>query len=329
MQKIDRILDEYGLAHAISYPVTEKLYRTTDGENEYALKQSSFTVDTTEQWQSFLSLVEKYKIQSFLPVYLTESQAPFVIHDGNLFYLSPWVTSRRPLSYEDEFQSFYQAIGKVHKKTQQSGMITTERLTEIVTYFQSVYDNTSSSLLHAVEQFEKERFMSPFGLLVCTQFRNIQNTLHRTREKTDYLMEKIKSGAEWRICLTHGNLRLSHWIDPYFINWEQATYSSPVVDLYTFFTSELSSQQLFDVFIGQFPVYLRESELEEHELHLLSLYLLNPQPYLRLVQNYIQGETSTLQSIYHLQEAYRKIMFGLSFQSFVQQQYEPLMNNEE
>src|SRR5699024_12283870 len=137
MQKLDPILENYGLAHAVSYPVTEKLYRITDGENEFALKQSSFTEDTTEQWQTFLSLVEKYKIQSFLPVYLTESQAPFVIHYGNLFYLSPWVTSRRPLSYENDFQSFYQAIGKVHKKTQQSGTITTEMLTDMVTYFQS------------------------------------------------------------------------------------------------------------------------------------------------------------------------------------------------
>src|SRR5699024_6643954 len=218
----------------LSYPVTEKLYRITDGTNEFALKQSSFTEQSMERFRSLLGLAEEYNIQSFLPVYLTKNNVPCVNRQGRYFYLSPWVPSGRPLSFEDDVQSLYQTIGKIHKETKQTEMITADEVGKIVSYFQSVYDDTGSSLLQVVEQFEKEHFMSPFGLLVCTQFRNIQYILRLCREKAGELVEKAGFDADWRICLVHGNLQLSHWIDPYFINWEQATFSSPIFDLYTF-----------------------------------------------------------------------------------------------
>lgn len=330
MNWIENILQVYGLEHVHYYPVTDRLYRITDGEREYALKQSTLTENTIDNWQSLIRLANDYNMDSFLPVYVTREQEVCVSTGGNYFYLTPWVAESRKMSEEQSIQSFYKTIAIMHRETKQTEEIKSEGIIEIAKFFQSASDRAAHMLLEEVQTFEQERYMSPFGLLVCTQYRDVSNAIQKCKETADQLATMSEADTIFQTCINHGNLRLSHWVSPYLVNWERAYVSSPVSDLTTFFFDVLEDGHPDRLYIDAFSAYMDENKLTDQELQLLSIYLLNPRPYLSIMKAYREQKTITIPFIKQLQHAYRKLMFGLSYWQYCEErQYEKVANEED
>lgn len=320
LKTIGDVLLHYGLENAHYEQVTDKLFRVNDGVRDYALKQSSCTDQTILQWKSLIQFAEKYHVACFLPVYLTMDEEAFVRKEGMNFYLSPWVSPIRQTPAMHHVESFYRAIGNMHHKTKQTEDINMDNIIEIARFFQSFANQSAQTLLQEVEHFEQERFISPFGLLVCTHYRDINLAIRTCKEIAERLATLDQEDSHFPACINHGNLRLSHWIEPYLINWEQAHIGSPVSDLASFFQHEIANGHPDSIYIDAFSVYLEENRLCEKELELLSIYLLNPQEYLSIIKMYHTEKRTTVDYVKRLQQSYRKIMFGLSWYEFVEKQ---------
>src|SRR5699024_11447250 len=79
-------------------------------------------------------------------------------------------------------------------------------------------------LLSSVEQFEKNKYMSPLELLVCTQFISLERVYHVLKGFIKRFIENREDETTWNVILCHGNLSGEHMLQenqPLFIHSEK------------------------------------------------------------------------------------------------------------
>jgi len=330
IQTIQKVIEAYGVYAINIYPVTDRVYWINDGKREYALKRSSLTEQTIVSFQKVLRFANERQLAAVLPVFLTKEREIFVDIDDTIYYLSPWVNHSNQSVTEQSIHTFYQKLGSIHSNTKQSEEIAGETLRDKFQPFQTFCHHANYILLDEVRNFEKERFMSPFELLVCTQYRDIEAAFTECTKRMDQFLQIKEAKLTWNTSLNHGNLRLSHWLDPYIINWEQAHYDNPVLDLMRFFLHETADyNHPSKLYMDAFSSYMKEYQLTRLELQLLSIYLLNPREYLSAIKDYHARTFSITSQIKRLQKAYRNLMFGLAWSHFVENEYETSFGDTE
>jgi len=321
---IEKVLQAYGVHPVNVYPITDRVYRISDGKQEYALKESSLTEASLKNFQSTFQMANQKGISSVLPVYLTTNHEVVTKRNDRIYYLSPWVDHSEHMSREQSIRNFYQIIGSIHGKTKQSEVISTEQLTNFDA-FQQFLDDAREMLRSVVNDFEKMRFMSPFELLVCTQYRDVEQALAEATRRIEQFLQTDEKQLTWNISLNHGNLSTSHVLHPYLINWENAHFENASRDLAQFFLHEtIYYDHPGEMYIDTFSVYMTENKLTVLELQLLTIYLLNPGAYLTVIHDYQQQTSSIVTQIKQLQQAYRNMMFGLTWSYYIESEYESI-----
>ncbi|MBY7143245.1 hypothetical protein KFZ56_09275 [Virgibacillus sp. NKC19-3] len=324
MEVLKKVLNSYAIYPLAIEEVTERLFRVSDGQREYALKKSLLSKESLANFENVYHTAFSQHIATILPVYLTKSGNLYTEMNQTIFYLTPWIEYSNT-KQSQLIENLYKNIGAVHAKTKQTQLISTERLIREFTTYKAFCEHAANELITFVQQFEKSRFMSPFELLVCTHYRDLEFTLKEIIKRIQHLIDEQEEEISWNFSLCHGNVRISHTLGAHMINWENAYYDNAVMDLAAFFKQEVSHyDQPRDALMEQFSTYNHENELNQHELNLLIIHLLNPTNYLKIVQQYA-GHTSVdtmVTRVRKLQHAHRQLLFGLQFSKYVETEYE-------
>ncbi|RKQ37920.1 hypothetical protein [Oceanobacillus halophilus] len=324
-----KVLSAYGIRPLKIQEVTPRLFEVKDNYQNYALKISSLTEGTLKKWENVYRVANAQNLQAVLPVYLTKQGNLFYPLNETVYYLSPWVEEREQLSNETWIQEFYETLATMHVKTRRTQKLSKDKISKRFITYQSFCNDARRHLLTFVQQFEKHRYMSPFELLVCTQFRDIDFALVEVDKRIHRLLneEKGEEQLTWNYSLCHSNLNASHIRGPYFINWENARYESPIMDLVRFFSQEIGKYDpTTNSYIDLFPTYTKINQLQLPELQLFSIYLLSPGKYVQTIYEYVN--TMRTESMIHfvqtLQHEYRKILFGLKWSEYIEKEYETI-----
>lgn len=329
MDWIREITKSYGINPRHIDKITNCLYRIEDQQGIYALKQSNLNYNSLFNWEQAYKQADLLKLTSILPVYLNRTNKLYYEMDGRLFYLVPWVTNK-PV----EIGGFYRTIGKVHAQTRRKqSFFDSDKLNEFKR-FNSYCKYLQEKLLSYVEKFESKEYMSPFELQVCTHYHEIQHVFSVLSTRLVKFTENYKNDTTWYMSLCHGNLMLSHILEgkqPSIINWEKAFFGNATSDLIIFFNNEIGSyNSSVQSYVTLFNLYMDENKLTDIELCLLIINLMDPTPYLTLIEDYLNQvhHKSMISLVKELQHTYRQLMFSLEFSNFIEKKYENTFEDE-
>lgn len=333
MENIQKIVEAYGIRPYKVEQVSNRVLWINDSRHEYALKKSKLTEKDLHVWEYVFYQAYSQGLTGILPVYLTAQSSLYKFHEGSYYYLTPWIPSSS-INEQDTIKNLYTAIGEIHAKTKRTQVLQTESAVSKFTEYQKACADLRGQSLYYVELFEKNRFMSPFELLACTQFRLLDQVLLIVNKHIDQFIETFTEN-EWNYSLCHGNLNLSHLIyhnNTHIINWEKAKFDNAVMDLSVFLKQEVgyydkTSEQLTD----HFPVYMSKNSLTTSELHLLAIYLLDPFPYIQLVQRYVNNPSNDtmINQTKALQHASRQLQLGLNWSEYMEKELTSFNENSE
>lgn len=329
VEDIKAVLQAYSVQPFYIEKKTDHLYWVQDHQQQYALKQSHLTLELIPMWEKVYREAYEQNLYAVLPVYLTRQGNIFRYYKGSIYYLTPWrgeaVTTFDKLTAE----RFFHNIGRVHAKTKQTHSVVTEDFSTTFQQYRDHCEQQKQQLLGFVEQYEKNRYMSPFELLICTQYRDIDFCLQESIRRIDQLIYEQETEKNWNYSLCHGNIYASHILKNkeqlYFINWEKARFDYPVYDLADFFKHETNRYDTpTDTFLQAFEYYMNENKLSKKELYLLIIQLLDAQPYLNQLEIHARSKKTMIEQIVELQYEFRRILFGLHFSAYVENKYETL-----
>ncbi|NBJ68673.1 MULTISPECIES: hypothetical protein [Clostridia] len=329
MDTLKAVLQAYSIQPFYIEKQTEHLYKVQDHYQQYALKQSRLTQETVGMWEQVYNIAYTDFLSLVLPVYLTKQGKLYEIQGDSIYYVTPWKGNSLTELDQPTIEKLFQSIGRMHAKTKQQQMVESDQLKRTFQHYKQHCKQLQLELLAAVEQFEKNRFMSPFELLVCTQFKELDYSLQETVRRIDQLLYEQEENSTWYYSLCHKNITTSHTLTHqaqlYLINWEKAGFDYPIFDLVTFFHQETSEYDApLDLFMHGFDKYMDENELTKKELYLLVIQLLDTQAYLACVTAHKKTKATMIEQIIHLQHIFRRILFGLHFSAYVDQTYDTI-----
>lgn len=318
----------YGLHPQHMMKLSAHSYYFTDGGNSFVLKESSLSEKQLFMWENIFRFAHEENMSSILPVFLTKEGKLYHSVADRIYYLSPFIKSS-----SIPMKKFYEKLGHIHQHSRTERTIAFKNIKQSFKKYHQQCKENKSILRAYVELFEQEHYMSPLALQVCTHYRDLQRILQKLTEK---IYELISSEEEmvWSTSLCHGSLRFSHVLydqQIYFIHWEQASIENATTDLLHFFKAETGHYDApIDDFISLFDHYLQANELSSTEILILSIYLLDPHPYLQEIYFYLHNrkQSSMLQQTKKLQHLYRQLIFAAKFVEALEMSLDPLDDDE-
>ncbi|WP_068674510.1 hypothetical protein [Oceanobacillus sp. Castelsardo] len=325
---ITNVLNAYNIDPLKINKVTSQLYYIKDHHREYALKRSSLTEEMVKHWEAIYRYSNSKNIDAVLPVYLTKEGNLYYRREQTIFYLSPWINDTNKKMDSKWVSDFYETLAKLHWNTKRTHKIDIETISNQFVSFQNYCREMRKQLLTFIHQFEKKQYMSPFELLVCTHFRDIDQAFIEVDKRVHRFINVFEEEKlTWSSSLCHYRLDYSHIKQTYFINWESARYDHPVMDLILFFQNEIGRfNPSTNLYIDSFSSYTDTNELTLSELQYFSIYLLSPTNYIQIIYEYVRGvqNKSEIQHIKSIQHEFRKIIFGIKWSAFIEKEYETL-----
>src|SRR5699024_5467310 len=100
--------------------------------------------------------------------------------------------------------------------------------------------NNLQFLFESVQKFEQNKYMSPFELLVCSQFTRIEKISDILSSFIERFLDERKEQSSWKLSLCHGCLKKENIIQSnklFIINWENTHYGNATNDLDIFFNN--------------------------------------------------------------------------------------------
>jgi len=331
VKMIEQILNDYGIHPLEIKKVTPNVFKITDSSTQFAVKKSSMTPSSLNNWKKALHQAYYSNLTSILPVYLTKNNMLCLTREGHTYYLTPWIDQ---VESNLNFELFFQSLGQIHKRTIDKVVVPNDIQNEFEKY---QYNNKTNLqfLLESVQRFEQNKYMSPFELLVCSQYTRIENIGVVLNSFIKRFLDERKEQSLWKLSLCHGCLKKENIIQSnklFIINWEKAHYGNATHDLVIFFNNIINEIQIdFDTMIEYFEIYLQENELEMDELDLLVISLLDFRRYCIIVEQYLNRDRthySMMNQIMELQRTFRVLMFGLKLSEYVDRRTEELLFEE-
>lgn len=332
MDEIESVMKHYGILPVKVSPVSERVYFVNDGKNEYALKKSTLTESSVKDWEGVFHLADRLNLPGILPVYLTNDQHLYCVKDEGIYYLMPWI---RTDSEDLNIGHFYKTLGQIHQNTKVYQSMIQEKFKSDFEHYLTEREKDKQILLTSVEQFEKNRYMSPFELLICTHYVRVDQAFKTLKDFTLRFIEKQEEEITWNVSLCHGQPTNHHVLQSnqlLLINWEKTAYDHAAFDLSMFLKSMTRHDNApSEDLMNHFGYYLEENNLSMAELYLLVIYLLDGQKYMSVLQRYLNRHQSsstpysTIKQTAILERTYRELVFGLKFAEFIDEKEDDLL----
>ena len=179
------------------------------------------------------------------------------------------------LSDDQKAEDMIKTLALLHNKTSYIKEVSEDK-------FKEIYDNISG-YINYVDDYYREKlrtieyiaFPSPSEMLFMSNYTKISDALNFDRAELENWYKLVKNKHKERVCLNHGDMRLSHVIvndKPYFINWKNKSFDSPVIDLVKLYENEWEHLE----FETLFEDYFSRCELTDEEKKLLFITISIP-----------------------------------------------------
>lgn len=314
--EIENVLKNFDIVPNSIENITNKVWKISAGGQTYALKRTKLSKEQLQMWVYVHNQNTQKNIQHILPLRLTKWKTYYFTEDDHIYYLSPWVEHQ-----ETSLVNVFEHLGKIHRQTGHQFRLEKERLKKQIHHYQEICHQHFDSIQSYVERFEKERYMSPIGLQVCTQFKEIQQMVGMTNAHLDLIEQQLSDEKDvfWKYCLCHGNMSMAHVVNDnglFFLNWERAHLENPIYDLIKWFKNELTTYDKMSFpFTKGFSQYMNTYPLSKLERSYLIIYLLDLKTYLRNIELHFHQDSkqSMVYEIRNIEQQYRYLRFGLQF----------------
>lgn len=280
------------------------------GNGDYALKK--MPLSTGPHFIAKIQQLYEKGFQRIVPIFPTRDGFIGVVDEKYFYYLMPWVASYDAPDYSRAYENFFGEVANLHRLSQEKIPIDTEERN--IHYHQTItnWENDGRFLLQFIEDSEMKWYMSPFELLVCLYFDEIERAFTFAMDHFRRWFEVTKEETSVRSSIIHGKLGQEHFLfneqeGGYFISFEKARRTMPIHDL-LIFISRLSRglpRRNSKVMEGLLT-YWERAPFDEGEMSLFLSYLSYPGHLLHVVKKYYfqQGEKNERQFVQQLQQEY-------------------------
>ncbi|WP_249870962.1 phosphotransferase [Oceanobacillus saliphilus] len=327
MDSINEVMQAYKVYPIATEKITDRLYLVKDGQRKYALKRSRLKEADIAAWQRIYYIANQKNLSEIVPIYLTKDGIMYYEKNQSYFYLTPWIEKPSRHDRKDAIENSMFSLANLHGKTKTSQRISINSVKQNFNTYQAFCKQVPDELHAVVLQFEKNRYMSPFELLVCTQYRDLEYASKMNNDIINEFLDQKDEYITWNSCLCHGNLKQEHILNRHILNWEKARFDQPAVDLANYINNMTGDyDQSVDMITGAFKIYKEKNDLTGLELKLLSIYLLNPSPYITVIREYLKkpSDRSIADQIKDIQRHYRRIIFAIKWREFMKEEYESI-----
>nr|WP_275577013.1 phosphotransferase [Thalassobacillus pellis] len=302
----------YGLTPRQTERISRKVTRVYTDHGDFAMKQSRFTRSDLFNWDKITQWLETQGRNLAPPVIKTKKNHPYHIQRDYVYYLTPWVEHTKDKYPSHDIESFYHSIGMLHKQTKKQVRSAGSFVTALRERNEASTD-IHGRLLDKLEFFEKQHYMSPLGLSVCSQYRQVHDALELLKDLSGELPEK---GDEIPIVVNHGNLKNSHIIQyhghSYFLNWERMYIGPATVDLSRFFLNDFRYHDTpIQDYMKKFYIYEQLYGMSNQERVILAIQLVDPHHYWDKLEKVVSSRSlSELEKVWAMEKSFRRVIFG-------------------
>ncbi|MGG1677599.1 spore coat protein YsxE [Neobacillus sp. NRS-1170] len=247
-----------------------------------------------------------------VPIYPTMDGRYAVLHENNLYYLMPWMPNDHREDRQQKNHQLFRELARLHTLSAKEITISKEERTEHYEKTIQQYEKHQEFLDGFVDECEKKTYMSPFELLYCLYYNEINQALRFSKTKFEEWYEGTKENDKARMVITHGKLSSEHFLYDergygFFINFENARYGSPIHDLLPYLSRALNtSPKRSDDVIDWIYHYYKYFPFKADEKQLFYSYLAYPTPIIQMAEKYYrkQRPKNELKFVRKLQQRY-------------------------
>lgn len=288
------------------YGSIQKIY---SNKGTFALKKIPPTMGT--DFIRHVHFLYQKGFNRIVPIYPTMDGRYAVLHDNFLYYLMPWLSNDSGGNRQASHQLFRE-LARLHTLSAKEITINKEERVEH-------YEKTIQQLEKHQEFFdgfidvcEKKAYMSPFELLYCLYYNDISMALRFSKTKFEEWYENTKENEKARMVVVHGKLSSDHFLYDergygYFINFENASYGSPIHDLLPYVSRALNTgPKRNDDVIDWVYHYYKYFPFKDDEKLLFYSYLAQPTQMIQIVEKYYRKKRpkNELKFVRQLQHRY-------------------------
>lgn len=291
-EPLTKVLHTYAIT---PLELTRKGTRTffvRDHSQSYMVRKVEMSIDQRPVWEAVFHDAYRHDLHEILPVYKTNSESLYVAHEHNIYYVTPYVEKDENSTVKEVFTT----IGNIHAKTKRIFLIRKDTFISAFEAYEQEIKSMHVYLRQCIDLFEQQHYMSPIELQVCTHFHTvdyaIQQCMTHIASMLNICKRDEKEHIEWATSLCHQMLssaQLLHGNAQYIKNWEHAAYANATTDIIQLCKKEFTNNTYpLEQYVDGLCAYDDIYNFSDLEFHLLSLHLLDPLPYIKAVQSYVQ-----------------------------------------
>lgn len=247
-----------------------------------------------------------------VPIYPTLDGRYAVLNDKHLYYLMPWMPNEVKEDRLHKNQQLIRELARLHTLSSKEIPVNKEERTEHYEKTIQLFEKNQEFLDGYVDVCEHKTYMSPFELLFCLYFNEINQALRFSKTKFEEWYENTKETEKARMVIIHGKITPDHFLYDergygYFINFENAGYGSPIHDLLPFLSRALNTTpKRNDEAVDWIYHYNKYFALRPEEKMLFYSYLAYPTSVIQVAESYYRspGRQNELKFVKQLQRKY-------------------------
>lgn len=292
-ESIDTILKHFAIKPH-HYEKFGRVHKIHSDKGIFALKKISPYQGT--EFIRHLQFLFQRGYNRIVPVYPTMDGRSAVLHNNSLYYLMPWLSNEIKEDRNSRHQQMFRELARLHTLSVQEVSINKE---DKVRHYEKTiheWERDEEFLEGYLDQCEGKVYMSPFELLFCLCYNHIKQAQSYSKDKFKKWYEKTEDEKKSRAVIAHGKLSVEHFICDekgygYFINFENSTQGSPLMDLLPFLSRSIKTfPKKCDECIDWIYIYLKYFPLREEEMLLFQSYFSHPSSIIRTVEAYYKAK---------------------------------------
>ncbi|MBS4194845.1 spore coat protein YsxE [Lederbergia citri] len=308
-EDISRLIYNYGLS--LNYAEKHgRVYKIYTDKGEFAFKQME-----ANKGLDFLRYVQHLYQRGYnriVPIYPAFDGRYAILEGNSLFYLMPWLENKEREGRFQKNKELFRELARIHTLSVREESVTKEMREEHYEQTTARWENEQEVLEAFVERSERTVYMSPFQLLFCTIYREINGAERFALNKLKEWQEATSEETKTRSVIIHGKLSNEHFLydengTGYFTNFEEAQMASPIHDLLPFLDRTLSTHpKKFDEGLEWLDTYFRHFPFKKEEMLLFLSYLAHPGAIFRVAERYFSTgkEKNEMKFVNQLQHQY-------------------------
>ncbi len=308
-KKIKSLVEMYGLNLRFAEK-QGKVYKAYTDKGEFALKRMD-----AKQGLDFLSYIQQLYQQGYnriVPIYPTLDGRHAILRGNSLYYLMPWLDNKEREAHVQKHLDLFRELARLHTVTVREVPVNGEEREEHFERMATRWELEQDVLEKFIEQSERQLYMSPFQLLLCTIYSEISGGQRYAINKLKEWHESTSEETKARSVVIHGKLSNEHFLYDqnglgYFTNFERTGIASPIHDLLPFLDRAFQTRpQAFDHGMEWLDAYFRYFPFTDEEMQLFLSYLAYPSSIFSIIEKYFSSETTKneIKFVQRLQKQY-------------------------